>query len=657
MNGINTDNTLEQILAEKSIVEIATEFFRLFLFMLVIVISCILFFLHSGYQNHYAVKLKNEVDHLELMKFSMTRDLEVLVADLHVLVNSEALGNYVDNQADVSLATLESRLAVFAADRKIYDQIRYIDRDGKEIVRINYTSEAPIIVPRSELQNKRDRYYFQNAIHKKSGEVYLSPLDLNIENGKVEIPNKPVLRLAAPVIDSNREVAGIVVLNYKAGIMLDRFSTSSPVDSQQEYFLVNQDGFWLKSKESSRDWGFVLDHGESFANHSPEVWNATQHGNGKIKTDGGVYLYSKITPLEALGLNQEASGTLQSEEWFLFAYIPAESLGYSHYIGRYKGLLFVLLCFIALLGIGAWQIALARVAKRRNENSFRLLSRGLSQSPAAVVITDKGGDIIYVNPCFEKLTGYTSSEVLGKNPRIFKSGKTPEAVYAELWKTIKNGETWIGDFENMDKSKRPYYVSAQISPILNERGIIEHFIGIQEDVTEKIVLQRKLEKLATTDSLTAALNRGYFMQKCDQEGRRALRYNGSLSMLLFDLDKFKEINDSSGHLCGDAVLKNFVETVQSSLRENDLFGRIGGEEFAALVIETDKVGAILLAERLRQKVEDLHVEYESQHIRYTVSIGVTEWLSGDTNVDDLLKRADDALYLAKKNGRNRVEFS
>ncbi len=658
MNLIHNGSKLEEVLTEKSVGEIVAEFLRLFLFVLFLVLSCILFFLHTGYQNFYALKIQNEIDHLELMKFSMTRDLEVLVADLHVLVNSETLRNYIESPTSITLASLENRLAIFSADRKIYDQIRYLNRDGQEIVRINYNFGEPSIVLQNQLQNKKDRYYFQNTINKESGEVYLSPLDLNIEQGEVEIPYKPVLRLAAPVFYINRNVAGMVVLNYRAGLMLGRFTTISSANPQFEYFLINQDGYWLKNEDSSREWGFVLNHGMSFASHNPEVWNAAKvNSTGQIKAETGIYLHTKITPLEVLGLQNETRGNpAVSEEWFMFAHIPTESLGYLQYIKRYQSVFLVLLCFMILLGIGCWQIAVARITRKRSENSFRLLSRGLSQSPAAVVITDKAGDIRYVNPRFEKLTGFSSEEVLGKNPRIFKSGKTSNMVYSELWKTIKNGETWVGDFENKDKSDRPYFVTAQISPILNEQGQIEHFIGIQEDVTEKVAMQRKLEKLATTDSLTGALNRGHFMAKCEQEGKRLIRYNGNLSLLLFDLDKFKEINDTYGHLCGDMILKHFVENVKKSLRDSDILGRIGGEEFAALVVETEKVGALLLAERLRQNIEELHVIYETQQISYTVSIGVTTWLIGDENIEALLKRADDALYLAKKYGRNRIEF-
>lgn len=657
MHNSNVNN-LEKILTEKSIIHIGKEFIRLFLFMLAIVVSCILFFFHSGYQKKYSIKVSEEANHLELMKSSMTRDLEVLIADLHVITNIDDLNSYIDNKSEESLTQLESRLAVFAADRKIYDQIRYIDNEGKEKARINFDSDRATVVPKNQLQNKKDRYYFQHAINMKTGKVYISPLDLNVEQGMLEVPLKPVLRVAAPVVDSNKMTAGIVVLNYRAGNMLDRFETTSATDPEVRYFLVNQEGYWLKDRETTKEWGFILEHGASFAENNQQVWREVKEdGPGKIETAEGIYIYDRILPQYTIDhTSDNANQSENNEEWLLFAYISAESLSFLRYLQNYSDILLILLCLVLLLGAGSWQIAVARVAKKKSEGSFRLLSRGLSQSPAAVVITNKIGNIIYVNPRFEQLTGFSSSEVLGENPRIFKSGKTSNLVYADLWQTIKEGETWVGDFENKDKLDRPYYVSAQISPIVNEQGQIEHFIAIQEDVTEKLILQRKLEKLATTDSLTGALNRGRFAVKCEEEGRRCERYKGALSLLVFDLDKFKNINDKYGHLCGDSVLKHFAETIKNSLRENDVFGRIGGEEFAALVVETDKVGAIMLAERLRQVIEDCPVEYEAQKIAYTVSIGVAQWLATDKNLDVLLKRADDALYFAKKNGRNRVEF-
>ncbi len=657
MHNSNVNN-LEKVLTEKSIVHIGKEFIRLFLFMLAIVVSCVLFFFNSGYQKKYSIKVSEEANHLELMKSSMTRDLEVLIADLHVITNIDDLSSYIDNKSEESLSQLKSRLAVFAADRKIYDQIRYINYEGKEIARINYDSDRANIVPKSQLQNKKDRYYFKHTINLKTSKVYISPLDLNVEQGILEVPLKPVLRVAAPVVDSNKMTAGIVVLNYRAGNMLDRFETTSATDPEVRYFLVNQEGYWLKDRETTKEWGFILEHGESFAENNQQVWREVKEdGAGMIETAEGVYIYDRILPQYTIDHTSEnANLPKNNEEWLLFAYISAESLSFLRYLQNYSDILLILLCLVLLLGAGSWQIAVARVAKKKSEGSFRLLSRGMSQSPAAVVITNKTGNIIYVNPRFEQLTGFSSSEVLGENPRIFKSGKTSNLVYTDLWQTIKEGETWVGDFENKDKMGRPYYVSAQISPIVNEQGQIEHFIAIQEDVTEKLILQRKLEKLATTDSLTGALNRGRFTVKCEEEGRRRARYNGALSLLMFDLDNFKNINDKYGHLCGDSVLIHFVETIKTSLRENDVFGRIGGEEFAALVVETEKVGAIILAERLRQVIEDCPVEYEAQKIAYTVSIGVAEWLATDKNLDVLLKRADDALYLAKKNGRNRVEF-
>lgn len=646
----------EEALVSPDFSEIIREFIRLFLVMLFLFCAIIFYYLHGGYQRAITEMVQEEVEGLKLMKYSMVRDLEVLLSDLHVLADNETLHNSVNTGSELSLDTVENRITNFAEDRKIYDQIRFIDASGREMVRIDYDEEGFEIVPKARLQEKSDRYYFKKTISLDSGEIYLSPLDLNVEHGKIEQPYVPTLRVASPVFDRAREVAGIIVLNYRASIMLDRFSTSSPRNDHVERFLVNQDGYWLKVREKEKEWGVQLGHGRSLGRENPEVWQKAQLSQrGSFETEEGVFLHDTIYPLEELG-NEQKGSIKNGERWILFSHIPEGELGYIAYLKRSGLPLWVLAVFLILLTFGSYQIALARVVRRNNDATFRLLSRGLSQSPAAVVITNKDGEIIYVNSRFEQLTGYEREEVVGENPRIFKSGKTQGGVYADLWQTIMKGETWKGDFENKDRHDKPYFVSAQISPIINDRGDVEHFIGIQEDVTEKVMLQKKLEELATTDSLTGVNNRGRFFSLFKQEAKRLTRYDHPLTLLLFDLDNFKSINDSFGHQCGDQALMEFVKIASSALRESDYFGRLGGEEFGALLVETDIAGGITLAERLRKEVERHSFHYEQHEVRFTVSIGCTAWRRDDV-VEGTFKRADKALYKAKRGGRNRVENS
>ena len=179
-------------------------------------------------------------------------------------------------------------------------------------------------------------------------------------------------------------------------------------------------------------------------------------------------------------------------------------------------------------------------------------------------------------------------------------------------------------------------------------------IWFYRDVTDHEILTNRLLQLASTDSLTGIANRRIFMENLAEEYRRARRYNHSFTVLMIDLDRFKQVNDRYGHEGGDAALKSFTATIASMLRETDLFARMGGEEFSILLPETDIEEAMQLARRLGQTVAGITVNSHRGTFGITVSIGVSQLQPEDTDAEETLGRADRALYTAKEEGRNRV---
>ncbi|PWC43588.1 diguanylate cyclase [Azospirillum sp. TSO22-1] len=168
-------------------------------------------------------------------------------------------------------------------------------------------------------------------------------------------------------------------------------------------------------------------------------------------------------------------------------------------------------------------------------------------------------------------------------------------------------------------------------------------------------MQRQLERLATTDSLTGALNRGRFMGRAADEVMRAQRYARPLSAIMLDIDHFKKVNDTHGHATGDEAIRSVVRVCRSLVRGADILGRLGGEEFAILLPETPPQGAVLLAERLRRALAVTEVRIPGGvGVTFTVSVGVSALKPGEESVSALLARADEALYRAKNGGRNRV---
>ncbi len=184
---------------------------------------------------------------------------------------------------------------------------------------------------------------------------------------------------------------------------------------------------------------------------------------------------------------------------------------------------------------------------------------------------------------------------------------------------------------------------------------IKEMIGVVQDITERKEMEQRLEHEARTDALTGCATRRHFMEQANLELARVRRYGGKLSMLMLDLDHFKRINDSYGHHAGDLTLQKLAQVCHGVLRQEDVGGRLGGEEFAVLLVETSKASAHEVAERLRQAIAAAEVPLEDGScVHFTTSIGVATAEPEDSNIEALIKRADQALYQAKNTGRNRV---
>lgn len=279
----------------------------------------------------------------------------------------------------------------------------------------------------------------------------------------------------------------------------------------------------------------------------------------------------------------------------------------------------------------------------------------------AIIITGPdldypGPTILYVNRAFTELTGFTAEEAIGKSPRMFQGPRITSGAGFEAGEALRRGEAVHTNALNYGKDGRQYWVDIKIIPLRDEDGNITHFAAIERDITKTKEQQDQLRRLAEQDELTGLANRRHFLSAMRTEIGRAVRYRHSLSVLMLDIDHFKRVNDSRGHAAGDQVLRALAETCVASLREMDLVGRIGGEEFAVMLPETGANAARDTGERLREAVGkmEVHVKSDRRPIHITCSIGATALEHEGDTVDRIMARADRALYRAKDEGRNRL---
>ncbi|MDD2685756.1 MAG: MASE3 domain-containing protein [Gallionella sp.] len=287
--------------------------------------------------------------------------------------------------------------------------------------------------------------------------------------------------------------------------------------------------------------------------------------------------------------------------------------------------------------------------------TFRKLSKAVEQSPSSVVITNADGDIEFVNNVFVLISGYSANEVIGKNPRILKSGKTPKSVYQDMWGHLKRGDAWAGELTNKRKDGSEFIESVVISPVQDEAGKIISYIAIKTDVTDKKLAEERIEKLAHFDSLTELPNRNLLLDRFNYAASLAHRSKEKMAVMFLDLDHFKNINDTLGHSVGDQLLKELAKRMKENLRDGDTISRTGGDEFILVLPNTDSHGAALVAGYLIDVVTQ-SFKIGAHELIVTPSIGITLYPDDGLDFETLSKNADAAMYRVKNSGRNGYHF-
>ncbi|MDZ7805305.1 MAG: EAL domain-containing protein [Thiohalophilus sp.] len=293
--------------------------------------------------------------------------------------------------------------------------------------------------------------------------------------------------------------------------------------------------------------------------------------------------------------------------------------------------------------------------RKKAEKELRLQSTALSSAANAVFITDKNGNIEWVNKAFEKMSGFSGAEVLGKNPRVLNSGQHEEDYYRHIWSTILSGEVWRGELVERHKDGHFYTVEQVITPII-ESGRITHFVAIHEDISENKQAQERIRYMALYDVLTGLPNRAYMREHLEQALASADRNEKLLGVMFLDLDRFKFVNDSLGHNTGDKLLQQVASRLRRCVRRSDTVARFGGDEF--VIIQSDIEHIDNSATMIEKIVNELSRPFsiEGNEVHTGVCIGVTIYPFDDGDADALLKHADMAMYRAKSADCNSCQF-
>lgn len=293
---------------------------------------------------------------------------------------------------------------------------------------------------------------------------------------------------------------------------------------------------------------------------------------------------------------------------------------------------------------------------KEGQDKLRLSAQVFVNSAEAIVITDIENNIIQVNKAFTDITGYSSDEVIGKNPRILQSGQQGADFYREMWESLLDKGSWQGEIMDRRKSGEIYPKWLSIAVVRNEQGAIANYIALFSDITERRASFDRIQHLAHYDALTHLPNRALLNDHIELAIAGAKRNGTQLAVVFIDLDRFKNVNDTMGHHVGDILLQAVAERLRKCVRESDTVARLGGDEFVILLnnINGEKDAALVA-----QKVIDLIGEpfmIAGYQADIGSSMGISIYPTHGADKFTLLRQADAAMYLAKEKGRNNFQF-
>lgn len=463
---------------------------------------------------------------LDSQKRLILNHFKAIQSDLLFLPKLNELISFKELRNETDLKLLESELLEFTRTKHLYDQVRYIDADGNEIVRINYNGGSPVIVPKDGLQNKKNRYYFTESLKNREGDIYVSPFDLNMENGILEYPLKPMIRFSTQVFHKDGSQSGIIVFNYLGQIILNDLQLASN-STTTNFSLLNRDGYWLYHRDETLRWGFHFpDRKElTLKTVDPELWDSiTDMNSCNVMKDNKLICSIWLEPFSE-------DNIIQSEKWLLTNTIDLHdvNLNWSTILHNIRYLLIILVILNIIISLILTTITLQ---KRR--------------------------------------------------------------------------------------------------------------------------LKIKLQHSALHDSLTNLPNRRLLNDRLESTLEQAKRYKYKFAIIFIDLDGFKSVNDTYGHDAGDQLLKMCSERLLESVRSSDTVARIGGDEFVIILskVNNRQDCEIVAGKILKELTREFELEYDDVYIGGSLGIVLTSAEDNLITREDLLSRADSAMYIVKEGGKN-----
>ena len=494
-------------------------------------------------------KLQHQtINTVTLQKAKIGSNFKLIVSDLLFFSKYNQLLDMLEDPGNHMRRVTED-LLLFSRGSKLYDQIRVLDITGMEVIRINFSNNKSVIVPEKELQFKGDRYYFKDTAALQKAEIFISPFDLNIEQGIIELPLKPMIRFGTPIFDRDGHKRGVVIFNY-LGENLIHDMKEVFVGSPGHSMLLNTEGYWIVGRNTGEEWGFMFDNGKekTVQKRFPEAWKAiSAEDTGQFRNDDGLFTFDTVHPLMEGWKSSTGSGnaftpslsekTAREYYWKIVSLIPSSYLKAQALIYGRKYILITGIFFV-LLAAGSWVMAGARIARKEAEQSLRRSRDNLEQAvslrtfdldkankelresenrfrqffenePEYCYMISPDGFILDVNKAALAVLGYQKEALVGKPlPMIYAPESLPVVTENyENWKTTGK----LSDIEMVihAKSGEKRTVLLSADKVRDADGNVIHSISVQRDITDR---KKAEEEIQIANAELRAINR--IVQAC-----------------------------------------------------------------------------------------------------------------------------------------------
>ena len=618
-------------------------FFALLFVLFAIMIATISFAVHYNYENNY---IKKDIHHkaisfIETKTNILKHQIDKNKQYLYSLKNNAILQSYIktgENKA-TTVALFEQ---IISADKDIM-QIRYIDESGMEIIRLerNEQNEKYRIVNETALQNKKDRYYFQETSKlNESSPIWLSDIDLNIENGKVIKPYIPTLRLAKPLFEKNK-FKGIIIINIFMKDILNQLA-------QSDIFMISlmdKNGDFLIGKYELEGKLFDFAWSKYVLNKVNIDDFLTQYANQILKS-----LYYETEYLHSKKINQDLG---LAQELILVAKIKEGKIEElrKNTIHKILDTLGIVLLISGPLGlllayIPALLSTKVLASSKKLDEKTIIFDEYLEAMNINNIISksDPKGKITYVNKNFCDVTGYTKEEIIGEPHSILRDPDEPKETFKILWLTIQAKKVWKGILRNRKKDGGYYDVDIAIMPIINQENEIIEYLAIRHEITELMEQRKNLISIATKDPLCEVGNR----YKLNFDLQKQIVNN----LAVIDIDKFSEINDFYGHKLGDEIIIKFSKLLLENITDEFELYRLHSDKFAIhnYTLSSDRFTNFIV--HLNTKMIESIIETDIKSFDIVTTAGVSS-----CDQDIILLTAEMVNKYAKKINKKVLSYS